>query len=303
MKKYLFSTLLAAALLLAGCSKEAGTRDGVGSEEDPHTFAGYPVVYMARNISPEGISSLLEELGAPLSGKVAVKLSKHISEIDSVTPKLIDTILDSADDAVPVSGSTAYGTSILPDTDILDEESSIALTVDGGDILSETYIGNKFLEYDYLIVLSHFQLDPKIGFTGVLKDVSMGLASAEGKNWIASGGTSLTDPQCDEATARLYAIGEASKAVADSLNGSVLYIGIVDDRSLQEIGGADGAIRYTVASYDPVALDMACIDLITHSESGDVARQYIDNQNGLYTLAHAERIGLGSCTYALLDIS
>ena len=48
---------------------------------------------------------------------------------------------------------------------------------------------------------------------------------------------------------------------------------------------------------------MACIDLITHSESGDVARQYIDDQNGLYTLAHAERIGLGSCTYALLDIS
>ena len=30
MKKYLFSTLLAAALLLAGCSKEAGTRDSVG---------------------------------------------------------------------------------------------------------------------------------------------------------------------------------------------------------------------------------------------------------------------------------
>ena len=303
MKKYSLSILLAAALLLAGCGEEARTRDGVDSEEDPHTFAGYPVVYMSRNISPAGVSSLLEELEAPLSGKVAVKLSRHISETDSVTPELIDTILDSVEDAVPVSGSAVYGISVLPGTDILDEDSSIALTVDGGDILSETYIGDRFLEYDYLIVLSHFRLDSNMGFTGVLKDVSMGLASAEGKNWIASGGVSLTDPRCDEATARLYAIGEASKAVADSLNGSALYIGIVDDRSMQEIGDTDGAIRYTVASYDPVAVDMACVDLITQTENGNAARQYIDEYNGLYTLAHAERIGLGSCTYALLDIS
>lgn len=305
MKKNLSLVLLAAVLfLLTGCGREVGTEnDDMIGDENSHTFAGYPVVYMSKDVSPDGISSLLEELDASLTGKTAVELPDNIDETDSITPELIDAILNSADGTAPVRGSTTYETSVLPDTDILDEDGSIVLTVNGGSVLTETYIGEGFLEYNNLIVLSYFCLDPEMGFTGVLKDMSMDLASAEGRNWIASGGTSYTDPQCDETTKRLHAMGEAGKAVVDRLNGHALYIGVVDEGSLREIGGADKAVRCIVASYDPVALDMACIDVVTHSKDGTAASQYIGACNGLYTLGHAERIGLGSCTYALRDIS
>ena len=57
-----------------------------------------------------------------------------------------------------------------------------------------------------------------------------------------------------------------------------------------------------LASYDPVALDQACIDLVYAAEDGDSLVERIESRNGLHTLEHAEAIGLGSRTYELMSI-
>ena len=57
-----------------------------------------------------------------------------------------------------------------------------------------------------------------------------------------------------------------------------------------------------LASYDPVALDQACIDLVYNAEDGDSLVERIESRNGLHTLEHAEDIGLGSRTYELVNI-
>ncbi len=57
-----------------------------------------------------------------------------------------------------------------------------------------------------------------------------------------------------------------------------------------------------LASYDPVALDQACIDLVYSAEDGDSLVERIESRNGLHTLEHAEEIGLGSRTYELVNI-
>ena len=57
-----------------------------------------------------------------------------------------------------------------------------------------------------------------------------------------------------------------------------------------------------LASYDPVALDQACIDLVYSAEDGDSLIERIESRNGLHTLEHAEEIGLGSRTYELVNI-
>ena len=57
-----------------------------------------------------------------------------------------------------------------------------------------------------------------------------------------------------------------------------------------------------IASYDPVALDQACIDLVYEAEDGASLVERIESRNGLHTLEHAEDIGLGSRSYNLVNI-
>jgi len=59
-----------------------------------------------------------------------------------------------------------------------------------------------------------------------------------------------------------------------------------------------------LASADPVALDQACVDLVYEQKNGDGASlvRRIESRNGIHTLEHAEKIGLGSRKYTLVNI-
>lgn len=72
------------------------------------------------------------------------------------------------------------------------------------------------------------------------------------------------------------------------------------------MAGFGGAIKNIsigiLASFDPVAVDQACIDLVYSAEDGASLIERIESRNGLLTLQHAEEIGLGSRSYELVDI-
>lgn len=50
------------------------------------------------------------------------------------------------------------------------------------------------------------------------------------------------------------------------------------------------------ASTDPVAIDKACLDILDKNEGRTVFKR------GRYTLEYAEKIGLGSKSYELIEI-
>ena len=82
-----------------------------------------------------------------------------------------------------------HGYTAIADIDIMDEEGSITLPVEGGDNLTENYVGSHFENYDYFVVLSHFKGHAMAGYGGAIKNISIGIASSEGKAHIHSGGT------------------------------------------------------------------------------------------------------------------
>ena len=55
--------------------------------------------------------------------------------------------------------------------------------------MTENYVGAHFENYRYYIVLSHFKGHAMAGFGGAVKNISIGLASSDGKAHIHSGGT------------------------------------------------------------------------------------------------------------------
>ena len=57
-----------------------------------------------------------------------------------------------------------------------------------------------------------------------------------------------------------------------------------------------------LASFDPVALDQACVDLIYQAEGNEALVKRMESLHGVHTLEHAEEIGLGSRTYELVNI-
>ena len=51
-----------------------------------------------------------------------------------------------------------------------------------------------------------------------------------------------------------------------------------------------------------MALDQACIDIVSHAQGNESLLARIQRQNGIHTLEHAEEIGLGSRSYALVSL-
>lgn len=323
MKKFL-SALCCLCLLSGFTANGEQARQENGGQSQPQTAAGdSPVVYMTRDISPEGLHAVYEALGASPSGKIAIKLSTGEPGSNYLRTDLIGDFVQSFENPTIVECNTAYGGSrantamhyqvaedhgytAIAHVDIMDEDGSMTLPVTDGDNLTENYVGAHFANYDYYIVLSHFKGHSMAGYGGAIKNISIGIASSQGKSHIHSGGTGGSMWGGDQ-DAFLESMAEAGKSVVDYLQGNILYINVMNrlsvdcdcDGSPAEPDMHDIGI---LASFDPVALDQACIDLVYQAEDGGSLIQRIESRNGLHTLEQAEKIGLGSRSYSLVSV-
>jgi uncharacterized Fe-S center protein len=292
--------------------------------------AGPAKVYFTSDISPAGLMAAYNALGqkpdnaSVVSGRVAVKISTGESpNSNHLRPELIKDLVQSVNGTL-VESNTAYGgrrasTAVHKETarahgytaiakvDILDENGSVSLPVRGGARLQENFVGAHFKNYDYYIVLSHFKGHAMAGLGGAIKNISIGIASSEGKSWIHSGGRSKRGVGGDQ-NAFLDSMAEAGKAVVDSLGGKILYINVMNRLSVDcDCNGnpaePDMHDIGILSSLDPVALDQACVDLVYTAPDGRSLIQRMESRNGMRTIDHGAEIGLGSKTYELVRLN
>lgn len=292
-------------------------------QEEQSVSAETPVVYMTEDISPEGLMKVYQALGKAAQGEnVAVKISTGENGSNYLRPELIsDFVYDVNGTIVECNtayggdrSSTAYhrqlaedhGYTEIADVDIMDADGSMSIPVEGGSHITENYVGTHFGSYDFYAVLSHFKGHAMAGFGGAIKNISIGIASAEGKTHIHTGGEGGSMWSADQ-DSFLESMAEAGKSVSDYMNGDMLYINVMNRLSVDcdcdgnpaEPDMHDVGI---LASLDPVAVDQACIDIVYAVEDGESLVNRIESRNGLLTLEHAEEIGLGSRTYTLENI-
>lgn len=126
---------------------------------------------------------------------------------------------------------------------------------------------------------------------------------------IHTSGESHTNPWGGDQTGFTESMAEAGKSVSDYLgNGErIVYVNVLNNISIDcdcDGNPAEPDIHDIgiVASYDPVAIDQACIDLAFAAEGSESLQNRVESRNGLHTLEHAEEIGLGSRTYQLANL-
>ena len=283
---------------------------------------GASAVFMTTSLTPRGLVALYRALWWKPTGRMAVKLSTGELNSNYLRPELIGELIEllgapivecNSADGGPRSRTESHfqlaerlGYTDLAEVDLLDEDGSTALPVSGGSCLTANYVGSHLLNYDSMLVLSHFSGHEMAGFSGAMENLSIGLASAEGKSHIRSGGTNSTMWGASQQT-YLDSMAEAGSAVEDALDGHIVYINVLTQLSVDCDCGEDPAepemadIGF-LASRDPVALDQACVDLIYGAEDGEAMVRRIENSGGQRTLEHAQELGLGSREYYVIMV-
>ena len=288
-------------------------------------------VYFTKEITPDAIVKIYEKLGVKLPGKVAVKLhSGEQGNQNYLRPEFVKSIVEHVNGTV-IECNTAYGGArnstekhkkLLEehnwnkyfDVDLMDAEGpDKVLKIKNGKILKENYVGKNIDNYDSMLVLSHFKGHPMGGYGGALKQLSIGVASSEGKSWIHSAGNSKDQntiwDNLPEQNKFLEAMADSASSVHNLFKGKIAYINVMknlsvdcdccavaEDPCMKDIG--------ILACIDPIAIDQACIDLVYNSNDPgkDHFIERVERQNGIHTIEAAAELGFGTRNYELIKI-
>lgn len=328
MKKC-FSLIAACAMLLStACSGKAASAE---TNEAAADTVALPTVYYIKDITPENLVKIYEALGKKAEGKVGIKISTG----ESMKSNQLDTALISdlvrAVNGTFIECNTAYagnrnttekhyqtakehGYVDLAGVDIMDAEGEVDLPVEGGKHLTKDIVGKNFLNYDFIVVLSHFKGHQMGGFGGALKNISIGIASSNGKAYIHSAGKTANADSIWSNIAEqddfLESMADACKGIIDHTGKNILYINVANNLSIDcDCNGNPAAPEMAdlgiLASLDPVALDRACVDMVFNSN--DPGKEHlierINQMHGTHILEAAENLGLGSQKYNLVTIT
>ncbi|HAM16461.1 MAG TPA: ferredoxin [Eggerthellaceae bacterium] len=308
-------------------SSTAGASPSPSSTSVPSDAAvadGASAVYFARAVNPAALQAVFGAIGAGLSGKVGVKLSTgEPGGNHYLKAELISELVHAVNGTI-VECNTAYGGqrgstdahyqvaaehgfTEIADFQIMDENGSLSLPVSGGFHLSENLVGARFPEYASFLVLSHFKGHQMAGFGGALKNISIGMASREGKLLIHSAGESRTSWQSAATAAFLESMADACQAVL-AAQPNMLFVNVMNNLSVDCDCDSNPAPPKMadigiLASADPVALDQACVDLVYASsdDSADLIAR-MESRDGQHVLEAAESLGVGRRAYELVEI-
>ena len=286
-------------------------------------------VYFTKDLSSDSLIKLYDILGKKLEGRVAVKVhSGEAGNQNFLHPEYFKDIINYVNGTV-VECNTAYsgerdttekhiklmedhGWSKYFNVDIMDSEGDLILDVPYGKVINKNYVGKNILNYDSMLVLSHFKGHPMGGYGGALKQLSIGCASSKGKRYIHCVGKengSYEDMFKVEQDKFLEAMAESAKSVVDYFDGNIVYINVMSNMSVDCDCCAiakDPCIKDIgiLASLDPIAIDQACIDLVFNSNDPGKSHliERINSRNGIHTIEVAEGLGYGSREYELINI-
>ena len=285
------------------------------------------VVFFTRDLSEEGLKKIYDRVGGVLKGKIAVKLHTGEAEGPNILPRpwVKDLFESRLSDATIIETNTYYegsryttedhrktleinGWTFCP-VDITDADGAVTLPVKGGKWFEEIHVGKGMLNYDSLLVLTHFKGHVRGGFGGSNKNIGIGCADGRiGKAEIhTTPGAGMWSIGEEEFMERMT---ESTKATVDFFAPHICYINTMRNMSVScdcEGPGAEPVVTPDVgilASSDILSVDNACVDMIySLPEGGGKALiERVESRHSLRQLSYMKELGMGNDRYTLIDI-
>ncbi|MBR6360134.1 MAG: DUF362 domain-containing protein, partial [Lachnospiraceae bacterium] len=276
----------------------------------------------------EGMKKIYDRVGSVLTGKVAVKLHTGEAQGPNFLPRpWVKELLGSRlPESTIVETNTYYegsrytteehrktleinGWTFCP-VDITDEHGVATLPVKNGKWFDEMHVGKGLLDYDSLLVLTHFKGHTMGGFGGSNKNIGIGCADGRvGKKEIHT----------PEETDNTWGISEeefmermteSAKSVVDHFAPRICFINTMRNMSVScDCEGSEAEPVVTpdigiLASLDILAVDNACIDMIYNlpENGGKALIKRVESRHGLRQLSYMKELGMGNDRYHLIDI-
>ena len=317
------SAVALGTVALGGLSLPGPASAAQGDEAMPAD--GKANVYFSRECSAEALKKLYARVNAQITGKVALKLHtgephgpnilprewvrEFMEGIPGVTIVECNVLYDSPRQTTEGHRKTleTNGWTAFASVDIMDEDGDAALPIPGGKWLQEVAVGEHLLNYDSMVVLTHFKGHSMGGFGGSLKNIAIGCASGKvgklqlhqenGVQW--SGGPNFMERMV-----------EGGKAITTYFGPRITYINVLRNMSVScDCEGVNAEpVRLPdlgiLASTDLLAVDQASVDMI-YALPEDVRAhmvERIESRSGLRQLSYMQEMGMGTDNYKLITL-
>ena len=282
-------------------------------------------VYFTPEITTESLLRIYEKVCAPLQGRIAIKLHTGEPHGPNILPRdMVRALQARIPKSSIVECNVLYpsprqtteghretlrtnGWTFCP-VDIMDSDGEVSLPIPGGRHLKEVAVGKNLLNYDSMLVLTHFKGHVMGGFGGSLKNIAIGCASGKtGKAQLHSDGTNLW------AGGPLFMerMVEGGKAITTHFKGHMAYINVLRRMSVDCDCAGTSAAEPTapdigiLASTDLLAVDQASVDMVyalPEQQRHDLVER-IESRSGLRQLEYMETLGMGHARYDLVSLS
>jgi len=299
-------------------------------------------VFFTKDISVNGLLEIYSRISKGMTGKVGIKL--HTGEPHGTNLLPIE-LIKGLQAKIPGSAivecnvlypSPRYETATHRETiktngfdfcpvDILDEDGDAMLPVPGmkeflakgqgytaGDHLTEVAVGKHLLNYDSLLVYTHFKGHMMGGFGGSLKNIGIGIASGHvGKKQVhgfdfGQPNLNLMDHIGPNFLERMV---ESGKATIERFKGHIVYINVLKNISIDCDCIGNGVAPKCedigiLGSTDIVAIDKASLDLVYKlpaEQNSDIIER-IESRSGPRQIEYMKTLGMGNSDHDLIKV-
>jgi hypothetical protein len=285
-------------------------------------------VFFTRDLSGDGLLRVFSKINARIGGRVAIKLHTGEPHGPNIVPReMVMALQRHIPNSCLVETNTFYkgqrnttaehretlkinGWDFCP-VDIMDEDGAVMIPVEGGKHFKEMSVGKHMLNYDSMVVLTHFKGHPMGGFGGSLKNIAIGCADgAIGKKMVHAAPDDEDISKWLTGEPFMENMVESAKATINHFGNRIVYINVLRNMSVDcDCLGVSAAPTKAhnlgiLGSTDILAVDQASIDMVYKLPEAELhdLKERIESRQGLRQLSYMEEMKMGKRDYELVTV-